>query len=119
MPEQGGLCASAEDGQNAALDRVQKRVWLAGIGARLPQIRGCSTEGRRTFLAEVQASLGRCGLGGEHLLPMQSRMGPPSATVALLATSRSIAALVVSPPFRMARASLIVAGVRGVARGGR
>lgn len=39
MPEQGGLCASAEDGQNAALDRVQKRVWLAGIGARLPQIR--------------------------------------------------------------------------------
>jgi betaine-aldehyde dehydrogenase len=24
MPEQGGLCASADDGQNAALDRVQK-----------------------------------------------------------------------------------------------
>jgi hypothetical protein len=44
MPEQGGLCASAEDGQNAALDRVQKPVWLAGIGARLPQIRESSSE---------------------------------------------------------------------------
>jgi hypothetical protein len=43
MPEQGGLCASAEDGQNAALDRVQKPVWLAGIGARLPQIRDCGS----------------------------------------------------------------------------
>ena len=30
------------------------------------------------------------GLGGEHLLPMQARKGPPSATVALLATCRSL-----------------------------
>jgi hypothetical protein len=49
MPEQGGLCASAEDGQNAALDRVQKRVWLAGIGARLPQIREWSSLDPATF----------------------------------------------------------------------
>ena len=55
------------------------------------RLRGCSSEGRGTFLAEVQASLGRCSDSEvEHQLPMQARQGPPSATVALLARSTSL-----------------------------
>ncbi len=56
MPEQGGLCASAEDGQNAALDRVQKPLWLAGIGARLPQIRDSRSRARVGVAIELGTS---------------------------------------------------------------
>ena len=67
MPEQGGLCASAEDGQNAALDRVQKRVWLAGIGARLPQIRESGTLKLRGWRGHFRTVSVQCPWGSWHV----------------------------------------------------
>lgn len=43
------------------------------------------------------------GLGGEHLLPMQARKGPPSATVALVARSTSLLRPHLTPAFVLAR----------------